>query len=108
MLVNFSAEGVTKTKQIIKDSNLLKEKMLKPEYTPEKPMADATEISVITDALSGYFKICAERLKFDLKAEQLLKNAYIGGLGIAYTYWDNNAPTGLFADYSKTHKINRK
>ncbi len=79
--------------------------MLKPEYIPEKSMADAAEISVITDALSGYFKICSERLKFDLKAEQLLKNAYIGGLGIAYTYWDNNAPTGLFADYSKTHKI---
>lgn len=63
------------------------------------------EINVITNILSGYFGITAERVKFDFKKEQALRNAYISGTGIAYTYWDDTIRTGLYADESKTTPI---
>lgn len=69
------------------------------------PQPDNDEIALITDALSSYQKLCAERVKFDIKNEQLLRNAYISGTGIAYTYWDNEIDTGLFADKGKRQKI---
>ena len=64
------------------------------------------EISVITNILSDYFGISAERVKFDFKKEQALRNAYISGTGIAYTYWDSTIKTGLYADEGKTTPIN--
>ncbi|MBO5872729.1 MAG: hypothetical protein J6Q56_00800 [Clostridia bacterium] len=69
------------------------------------PQPDNDEIALITDSLSSYQKLCAERVKFDIKNEQLLRNAYISGTGIAYTYWDNEVDTGLFADKGKRQKI---
>ena len=63
------------------------------------------EISVVTKILSDYFGITAERVKFDFKKEQALRNAYISGTGIAYTYWDDTIKTGLYADEGKTTPI---
>ena len=66
---------------------------------------DDAEISVITSVLSDYFKTTAERVKFDAKKEIALRNAYISGTGIAYTYWDDRINTGLYADKQKTTSI---
>ena len=62
---------------------------------------DEAEISVIMSILSDYFRTTAERVKFDFKKEKALRNAYISGTGIAYTYWDEQIETGLYADASK-------
>ena len=62
---------------------------------------EAPEISVICSALSDYQRVTAERLKFNAKMEQLLRNAYISGTGIGYTYWESLTETGLYADASK-------
>lgn len=102
--VNYSVEGVPDTAEIKKQGNVLKRNMIKGEFNSEK-FADNAEISVITEALSDYQRVCAERLKFNIKNEQLLRNAYITGTGIAYTYWDDTVNTGLYADYEKTQKI---
>lgn len=74
----------------------------------EIPQGDASnaEISAVMQTLSEYFKITAERLRLDLLKEQALRNCYISGTGLLYTYWDETIKTGLYADESKTTAIN--
>lgn len=93
--VNYSAEGIPDTVDI-NDKNILKSQMMNGE-APAGKTTDA-EISIVMGALTDYFKITAERLKYDDKKDQLLRNAYISGTGILYTYWDSSIRTGLYAD----------
>ena len=103
--VNYSAEGVPNTADIKKQGAELQMKMMEEGYASPAGEPEPIEISVITDAMSSYQKICAERVKFDIKNEQLLRNAYISGTGIAYTYWDNDIRTGLYADEGRSEAI---
>ena len=66
---------------------------------------DAVEVSAITDAMSAYFRTTSERLKFNIKNEEALRNAYISGTAIGYTYWDDTINTGLYADSRKITPI---
>ena len=100
--VNYSAEGVPDTTDI-NAVNTVKEQMMGGE-APQGNTTDA-EISVVMGALTDYFKITAERLKYDDKKDQLLRNAYISGTGILYTYWDGSIRTGLYADEGRTMAI---
>lgn len=100
--VNYSAEGVPDTADV-GAVNAVKEQMMGGE-TPQGVVNDA-EISVVMGALTDYFKITAERLKYDDKKDQLLRNAYISGTGILYTYWDSTIRTGLYADEGRTMAI---
>ena len=100
--VNYSAEGIPDTTDI-NAVNTVKEQMMGGEV-PEGSTSDA-EISVVMEALTNYFKITAERLKYDDKKDRLLKNAYISGTGILYTYWDSAIRTGLYADEGRTTAI---
>lgn len=103
--VNYTAEGIPNTEDIKDKAKELQGEMLQEGFVQPNTAPNPVEISVITDALSSYQKITAERLKFDIKNEQLLRNAYISGTGIAYTYWDNEIDTGLYADIGRTKKI---
>lgn len=103
--VNYSADGVPNTNDIKKQSVNVSQGMMSADYMPKSQKADEVEISAVTDALSKYQKTCAERVQFNIKNEQLLRNAYISGTGIAYTYWDNDIDTGLYADIGQTKKI---
>ncbi len=105
--VNYTADGIPNTADIKKQGAELQTAMMGGEWSGQMMGAqpEPVEISVITDALSNYQKICAERVKFDIKNEQLLRNAYISGTGIAYTYWDNDIDTGLYADEGRSQKI---
>lgn len=101
--VNYSADGVP-------DNTGLEE--LKTQYQNDIKNGmnfvgetDEAEISIITSILSDYFATTAERVKFDAKKEKALRNAYISGTGIAYTYWDNQIETGLYADTQKNQPI---
>lgn len=101
--VNYSADGIPNTVDMQDDIAAVKQDMLGgdiPNGTPEAP-----EISAITAAMSDYFRVTAERLKFDNKKEQVLRNAYISGTGILFTYWDDSIETGLYADNSRTKAI---
>ena len=100
--VNYSAEGVPDTTDINAVSKV-KEQMMGG-VAPQGTTSDA-EISVVMGALTDYFKITAERLKYDDKKDQLLRNAYISGTGILYTYWDSTIRTGLYADEGRTTAI---
>lgn len=101
--VNYSADGVPNTADIKSDGEELKNSIYAGEIPEEAP--EAPEISVITAAMSDYFRATAERLKFDNKKEQVLRNAYISGTGILFTYWDSEIETGLYADESRTQRI---
>ncbi len=100
--VNYSAEGVPDTADI-GASDAVRTQMMGGEV-PQGNASDA-EISVVMNALTDYFKITAERLKYDDKKDQLLRNAYISGTGILYTYWDSSIKTGLYADEGRTMAI---
>ena len=103
--VNYTADGVPSTNEIRKQGEDMQTKMMGTDWQVPGAQPDPIEISVITEALSNYQKICAERVNFNIKNEQLLRNAYISGTGIAYTYWDDEIDTGLYADERRTTKI---
>lgn len=62
-------------------------------------------MNVAMSALSDYFKTTAERVKLDDLREQALRNAYISGTGVLYTYWDPRIRTGLYADEAHSTPI---
>ncbi len=100
--VNYVAEGIPDTSDTNKNIEI-KQQMLNGQV-PQEDVTEA-EVSVIMNALTDYFKITAERLKYDDKKDQMLKNAYISGTGILYTYWDSSIRTGLYADKGRTTAI---
>ncbi len=90
--VEFSAEGIPSSKDFVITRKTADEKSLDP-------------VSVVTKAFSKYFDTTAERVNFDDLQERVLRNSYISGTGVLYTYWDNNIQTGLYADDFKKVKI---
>ena len=105
--VNYSAEGVPNTvgikDEIKKEMELMSNGEASTLFQEEK--ASDEEINLIMSAMSDYFKTTAERLKFDTLKEEALRNAYISGAGVIYTYWDADIMTGLYADEGKTKAI---
>lgn len=101
--VNYSADGIPDNLSLSGKVCEYRDKIKNGADFNEQ--TDAAEISVITSVLSQYFKSTAERVKFDSKKEKALRNAYITGTGIAYTYWDSNVNTGLYADINKKFPI---
>ena len=101
--VNYSAEGVPNTLDL-KQAVQAKREMLAgggaEAFATEKVPTDE-EINVVMSALSDYFRVTAERVKFDDLKELALRNAYTSGTGILYTYWDDSILTGMYADAAR-------
>lgn len=68
-------------------------------------LPESEKINLIMGAMSDYFRVTAERVKFEDKKTAVLRNAYIGGTGVLYTYWDDRIMTGLYADEGRTTPI---
>ncbi len=100
--VNYSADGVPCTTEL-RDSVIEERKALA--QGQQNSLERDNEITLITGALSDYFKTTAERLKFDDKKDKVIKNSYITGTGILYTYWDSEINTGLYADETQKKAI---
>lgn len=93
--VRFSADGIPNTIGIQKKHT----RGLSPqnlEFFNSK--ADNDEINLVMSALGKYQKVTAERVGLNSLCSELLRNAYIGGTGVLYTYWDSSVKTGLYAD----------
>lgn len=101
--VNYSADGVPDTTDIREQSREITKNMYDGIMPDGEP--DAAEVSAVTSAMSDYFRVTAERVKFDAKKEEVLRNAYISGTGILFTYWDGDIETGLYADEGRTKAI---
>lgn len=102
--VNYSAEGVA--------ANTIEEKEYKNKYdmvvSGQEDFSGETtdlEVSVIMNFLTSYGNSTIERLRFHSLSSQALKNAYVSGTGVLYTYWDELIETGLYADAAKTQAI---
>ena len=102
--VNFSADGIPNTVGI-KSKGKLYQNFSQKSEEGISPLADNDEINLVMSALSNYQKVTAERVGLNGLCSNLLKNAYITGTGILYTYWDSTVATGLYADKSKLKKI---
>ncbi len=63
------------------------------------------EINLVMSALSDYREVTAERVRLPELCDRMLKNAYISGTGVLYTYWDECLRTGLYADDANTCAI---
>lgn len=59
---------------------------------------EIAEINTVMSALSDYYNVTAERVNLNALNEKVLRNAYVTGSGVIYTYWDSKIKTGLYAD----------
>lgn len=105
--VNYTSDGVPNTVGLKQQEEQQRQQLANGQVTinPTAPVDDA-EIGIMTSALSDYFSVTAERLKWNILTEQALRNAYISGTGLIYTYWDPDIKTGLYADETQTQPIN--
>lgn len=63
--------------------------------------AKSSENSTADDMMSlldNYYQVTSERVNLTSLIDKTLKNSYISGTGVIYTYWDSSIPTGFFAD----------
>lgn len=101
--VRFSAEGVPVTAascELVEGYRSALRQGDKPEALPAEAAAQA-----MAAALTDYFATTAKRLKLEELKQRVLRNAYISGTGVMYTYWDDRIRTGLYADEAKTTPI---
>lgn len=93
--VSFSADGVADTAAL--RERTYHNKRLAAAGTLS-PLPFEEEIGLVTDALSRYFEVTAERVGFEQLRAEVLRGAYTTGTGILYTYWDERIRTGQYAD----------
>lgn len=98
--INYSAEGVPNTIDTQERIKAVRDDIAKGQDPPPEDSGVPTddEVNLVMSAMSDYFRVTAERLKFDDIKEQALRNAYISGTGVVYTWWDETVMTGLYAD----------
>lgn len=96
--VNYGAEGVFNTTESKDKVRLERERLSKTVASVYAPLSCENENELILSALNSHFESTAARVKLSSVLDQALRNAYISGTGIVYTYFDNEANTGLFAD----------
>lgn len=101
--VQYSAEGVPDTTALRDRAVDEKARLAQQQAFPDEAGEETTPIdrSTVLSALTDYFRVTAERVRFDELREQILRNAYISGTGVLYTWWDDRIPTGLYADDRK-------
>ena len=102
--VNFSAEGIP--------DNTVSEEQGREVYDRVSQLGEDfsgevndIEVSTVMRFLTEYGAVSMERLGFNALAADTLKNAYISGTGILYTYWDELCETGLYVDAAKSNPI---
>ena len=107
--VSYSAEGVPNTQGIQEAARAERERLrdLAESEDPAdgKELTSAERITLVMAAMSDYFKVTAERVKFDDLKNNALRKAYTAGTGVIYTYWDPLVRTGLYADVGRTSPI---
>lgn len=100
--VSFSADGVADT-LTLRDRTYQNKCLAAAGTLPALPFEE--EIRLVTDAMSRYFDVTAERVGFEELRAQVLRGAYTTGTGILYTYWDERIHTGQYADERRTAPI---
>ena len=95
--VNYGAEGVPCRNVLSEKERIRLERIRKSGHFPFKGALENEELGIIFDSLNNYYKVTSHRIGLDRLCGRALKNAYISGTGIIYTYWDPDVKTGLFS-----------
>ena len=107
--VNYTADGIPNTVDLKARVQKVREEMVAGAESANLPQGEEIpgneEVALVMSALSDYFRVTAERVKLDDLKEQALRNAYVGGTGVLYTYWDDTVCTGLYADEARKQAI---
>ena len=105
--VSYSAEGVPNTLSLRENVLAMRESFIHGDgvWQYGAPIPDDQEISLVMSALSDYFRVTAERVGLDDLRERALRDAYVTGTGVLYTYWDETVNTGLYADSAHRQPI---
>lgn len=98
--ISFSAEGIP-TVQIENEND----SAINDKFDFSGVLTDG-EVNYIMKAFGNYYNVTAERVKLDEINEKILRNAYISGTSVLYSYWDSTVETGLYADSDKKVKLN--
>ena len=105
--VSYSAEGVPNTMELRRRVHQVREDLAHGAAVTDfgAPVPDSEEINLVMSALSDYFRVTAERVRLDEPRERALRDAYVTGTGVLYTYWDETVGTGLYADAAHRRPI---
>ncbi len=101
--VSFSADGVPNTVELANGTDGLRRLCARGKM-PEN-LSQNEETVLIMSALGDYYRVTEERLRYNEIRFNALKNAYVSGTGLIYTYWDSELETGLYADAAHRHPI---
>ena len=106
--VNYSADGIPNTLDTRRQIQQMRGQLSQTQTAGVVPddltpafagtASPGDEVNLVMSALSDYFKVTAERVGLDNLKETALKNAYMFGTGLLYTYWDDRVKTGLYSD----------
>ena len=91
--ITLCTEGVGFTAKDIEGLETDKEKLSAGEYKFDKNTSDR-EVRILSSALSDYFEVCSKNNRLSEKLADILKNSFITGTGVLYTYWDIDAAHG--------------
>ena len=95
--IKYSAAGVFTTNEKKKEISTLKKRLALRELEGIEALDRENENSLMLSALSQYADTVSGRVGFSALLEQVLRNAFVSGTGLLYTYWDTDADTGLYA-----------
>ena len=99
--VRFDAAGIAVNDGIRKAALRLKNELCGKKITDtvgnDYPI-ELVENVLALNVTSELFKSAAKNCRLNMLLETALKNAYISGSGVVYTYWDGGVNTGFYAD----------
>ncbi|MCL2884303.1 MAG: hypothetical protein FWF49_02300, partial [Oscillospiraceae bacterium] len=99
----FSAEGLPAPLHVKENLFGLRRQLAAGGAT--RALSGDEETALVMDALTDYYRSTAVRVGFDALSERALRGAFLSGTGVLYTYWDETAQTGLYADAGHTMPI---
>ena len=91
--ITLCAKGTDYTNEQIKSVMEASKNASKGKITFENT-ADENEVRLLSKVLSDYFYTCLDRMKMKDKITAAIKNGFITGSGIIYTYWDGTLEGG--------------
>lgn len=98
--VTYFAEGLTVSRKNQNTIRCEKQKICNGGKNIFSPLNSENDNALMLSALNSYRMTVADRVKLNNLSDAVLRDAYIRGTGVLYTYFDPNVKTGLFADYA--------
>ncbi len=92
--VGFLAQGLPSASNGVSSYKSLKEKVKAKDFSFEGKVTD-DEILAVIEALKSHYKVTAGRVCFEALSWRVLREAYINGSGILYTYFDGGINVGV-------------